>query len=599
MATLEGRGFLPLALLLALLAGRLCALPDYPFIEETWRPDRGVVVATFDGEAITQEDVFLWQAIRGRDPMVARLASQSGVDARALRPLVEAVRDLAEARLLAREAIEAGAVEPWYREKGSRVLAAPIAFMVFADLVVRPEVTVATDDLLHYYRTNRARFEVPAEVDAVRIRIPLPNPEDSEQRTAALIRADALRAEAIRGGGVTELLARYPDLAVEQPVGATMRLVRGRGPEWRNTMDEVFRMAVSQISTPLVHGDGVYLYEVLNRRPARARPFEEVREEIQARLARRFFRQQLEFHIQRVVEAALPINRVRHYALLEDEMELVLVGGFVLTKGEFATLFPDETANESGRRPSRPLTAATRLVVECEAVTQYLAANGFDSHRGYVRARELAGVLAAARKALKLEREVPEPTPDDLRAFVQANRDELAPEWTSFLWKLTATPKEARDLGPTERAAIAARMQALLDDVVREAERLLEDRARINGPIVYVSPQFVVERVVRPDQGDFTVTFERAGDFTAAQARRTWSVDLESIAVGRFTPPLPRGDGTVVALYRADQAERAATDEAELLARARTAWRRDLAENPAREKLAELERQGRFRMMVP
>ncbi|MDK2972363.1 MAG: peptidyl-prolyl cis-trans isomerase [Candidatus Sumerlaeota bacterium] len=582
-----------------LLPGQAPAVPDYPFLEELWRPDANVPVATFDGEIIDQEEIFLWQVIQGKGALVARLATQEGTDARALRPLADAVRDLVQARLLAEEAHAAGIVEPWYEEKGSRVLAAPAGIMVLADLVVRPDVVVEEEDILHFYQENRDRYLQPAEGEVVRLRIPLADIGEPAERDVAVKRASDLRAQAIvNPDGLAGILRSHPELALEKPAGAALPVVRGDGKLRRDVEDQLFRLRISQISQPTVLPDGVYLYELRARTEPTLRPYAQVREEIAARLARRFFRQQLDYRVADAMEEVRPVNRVSSYALLEDEMELLQVGSFLMTKGEFRTLFPDVDKLRKGR-PTKELIAKTRFVVESETVTQILTEEGFVAHPRYETARELGAVLAAARKARELPREIAEPTPEELRAYAEAHRDELAPAWSSIVWRLVATPRAPEELGSSERAALAAEMQNTLSGYIAESTRLMVDRVKLNGPTAYVSPQFVVERVIDPDHTEFTVAFERVGELTAARAQEAYSLDLAALPVGAFSPALPRGDGTVVAYYRADRAEQAPPADEVLMERAATAWKRDVAENPARQKLAQIEASGRLTFNFP
>lgn len=133
-----------------------------------------------------------------------------------------------------------------------------------------------------YYQNNRHRFNEPEKIRASHIAIFLNEEASDVQRQEARTSIEAL-AQRLRKGESFEALAReYSDCASSERGGDLGFFARG-------TMDPAFEKAAFSLKSgevsPMVKSSmGYHLVKVTDRQPARAVPFEEVREAIERHL---------------------------------------------------------------------------------------------------------------------------------------------------------------------------------------------------------------------------------------------------------------------------------------------------------------------------
>lgn len=574
------------------------ALVDYDFTRDSWRPSDVDVVAAVDGVPVTEQDVFLWQLVAGRDPFVARLAEEAGKesDPAVFAPLRDAIRDGVMAYLIVGRLVAAPPIEEVILVE-ERLRLAPIAAMILADRVVRPSIEIESADIAFHYQQNENLFYSPAEATVLRLAVPLEDLASASARREALARASALRDQAVEAGGLLDVLTENPGLAIDKPVGRTVTLTAGDPTVRADILDEVFGLAINQISPPIVTADSVIMYEVTDRRDASRRPFEEVSPEIRNVLGRRFFLLQFDVLRRDLLETNRAIDQSRFFGALEPGMEVLVVGNFVVSKEVFQTIF--SRFSDPNQEVTPELRNVVQRIREGEVLAQEVERRSLANDPRFRRGEELARLYAKASHARRGAPDLPEPEREELEAYAEANREKLAPEKTSVFWRLVAKPRTPAELTGARREEVNRLMRERLEAITTEGAQLLDERARINSPAVYVTPQFVIDRLIGSPDERFLVEFEQAGVFGPAEATTTFAMDLGDLEVGNFTPPRLQGDGTFVSIYKADEREDAPPTDEELLERAREAWLREQTENPALDQIEALESSKRLEYFFP
>lgn len=582
-----------LALLIAGCTSLAKAQEDYAWLEDDWRPTEAPV-AIINNELVTEEDLFLWQVLQEQRPesvrvQVGEMALLQAQNPQALR---KAVESLSETRILAYTPQAEWDLSQEVVEKASRIAAGRVALVVFADLMVRPDVVVTDYDIANYYRQNLERYSEPALIEALALRMPINDPLNPDDRAAGRQRAVDLRRQALTAGGLRALRESHPELPDLEPI--TVR--EGEEDIPPEIEAALFRLASSKISSPQLLQEYVVLYEVLSRSPETQVPLEYVAEEITDRLERRIFGQQMQYKLGELVRQTRPINRARHFSVLEDEMMLLQVGDYILTKGEFLKLYP-EYQGLIGKTPDS-LNAIIDSIIRGEVVTQYLREEGLLAAPRYERALELAREAVYARNAARQLMREANPGEQEIAQYADANRETLAPGYSRYVWKLEARPRQPDELGPMRRSELQDVIMQRMQPLVTEAERLLEERARISGEVAYVSPQFVLSRLIGAQPGEYVITFNRLGEFTPVQADQRLGIDFSTVEVGDFTTLRRMNDGSVVGYYLADQKAIPAPEREELLRRARQALVRQAAYGPAEKELDRIRARGLYEWRV-
>ncbi|MGJ8726237.1 MAG: foldase protein PrsA [Roseibacillus sp.] len=140
-------------------------------------------------------------------------------------------------------------------------------------------VEVTEEELQAYYQEHRARFALPERIRARHIFFAaLEHPGGAALALAQSVR-DALR----EGRDFNELSAEYSeDPATKEKGGELGWMSRGRMPEGLG--EQVFQMQPG--ATEVLESDvGAHVFEVQERKPARERSFEEVKDELEEALS--------------------------------------------------------------------------------------------------------------------------------------------------------------------------------------------------------------------------------------------------------------------------------------------------------------------------
>jgi peptidyl-prolyl cis-trans isomerase C len=135
------------------------------------------------------------------------------------------------------------------------------------DTAVFPQVAVTEEAARRHYDANAAQFEQPAQVRALQI------------VTRSREEAEKARAEVRRRPQAFGDVAARRSIAPEAKQGGDLGWF-GRDSGMPEVFATCFELPVGQISPVVASPYGFHVFRVVERRPARRRPFAEVREEI-------------------------------------------------------------------------------------------------------------------------------------------------------------------------------------------------------------------------------------------------------------------------------------------------------------------------------
>ncbi|MCK0508247.1 SurA N-terminal domain-containing protein [Aromatoleum anaerobium] len=230
-------------------------------------------------------------------------------------------------------------------------------FLVFDENALLKQVSVSDDEIRKFYEANTARFGQPEERNARHILIAAAADAPAEEVAKAGEKAAALLAE------VRANPERFAELAKaeSQDPGSAARGGElgffGRGAMVKPFEDAVFSLGKGLISDVVRSDFGFHIIQVVDVKPAKARPFEEVRDEIAEELKRqaasRRFAEQAEQFANLVYEQADSLQPAAEALGLEIRQtdwisrDEGLIGGFKNEK-LLSALFSDE-AVKNGR----------------------------------------------------------------------------------------------------------------------------------------------------------------------------------------------------------------------------------------------------------
>lgn len=178
-------------------------------------------------------------------------------------------------------------VEQYYRENTSRYTHPEQRNLnyLLADMArVRAQITIPEAELRARYEGTKATYRQPEQVKAQHILVSVEATATPEQDAAARAKAEEALQKAKSGSDFAELVRQYSD----EP-GAAERAgdlgFFGRGQMVPEFEKAVFAMQPGQISDLVRTNFGYHIIKVNERRAESVRTFEEVRPEIEARLA--------------------------------------------------------------------------------------------------------------------------------------------------------------------------------------------------------------------------------------------------------------------------------------------------------------------------
>lgn len=579
------------AALLLMMQGRPApaAVPD-----PTYRGSSAVLV-TVGQRSITERDLYLFQLMTGRDALVAKgweVAAQSGDLVQLAKVRVE-LENMIMAQMLA---ASPGAKSPLTMSsgtKGARLVAGEVAKVVWMDESLSNGVAIHEEDIAYEYRKNWKEYALPETLRLRRLRVPVEEPASAGTVEAARDKARALAEQARLEGGLKGILDQHPEYIADQG-SREIVIERGEVRTDPQLQQALFALRVSQISDPIEAGNAIYVYELLDRGESRIPSIAEVREDIMAQLQVNYVPQVFAYRVAKAAEKSRAINRGNMYVHLPEDVELLAVRDFNLTKGEFAELFPRITGPEDAPR-TRAIQAAVNHMLLGEIVTQELEKDRAANSSMYAQALKIADTWISAEQVRAKAIAEADPTEDEVKAAVEEHREKITPKGAKILWSFAVEPRKTRGLSEGEKATLRVVSAGVLVDYTRQAEQQLREREQIAGKLILESPDPVIANLPPPPDETLKVDFKKLGSFEPAVALEDIGVDLTQYSPGEFTPVVERPDGGAICYYIGGELPPRVLDEEELLAAARTWLIEHAADTPIAERIKEMEASGSIR----
>ena len=166
-----------------------------------------------------------------------------------------------------------------------------------ADVKVTPEEAQA------YYDKNKDRYAVKAHVRASHILLKVPKNADEAAVAEVKKKADGIYAEAAKAGADFAELAKKHSEGPTAPRGGDLSFFP-KGRMVKEFEEKAFTMNVGDLSKPVKTQFGWHIIKVTDKKEARQRPFDEVKENIEKNLEARKSRQAKQTLLDSLREAA-------------------------------------------------------------------------------------------------------------------------------------------------------------------------------------------------------------------------------------------------------------------------------------------------------
>jgi len=552
-------------------------------------------LATVGQRSISESDLYLFNLMTGRDALVAKgwqKAAESGDFVQLAKVRVE-LQNMITAQMLA---ASPGARSPLAMSagtKGARLVAGEVAKIVWMDESLANTVAIHEEDIAYEYRRNWREYALPETLRLRRLRIPIEEPVSAGTIDAARDKARALAEQARLGGGLLPILDANPQYVADQGSREVI-IERGEVRTDPQLQQALFALRVSQISDPIEAGNAIYVYELMDRGEARIPSMEEVRGDITAQLHENYVPQVFAYRLAKASRKSRAINRGNMFQHLPEDVELLAVRDFNMTKGEFAELFPRITGPVDAPRV-RVISEAVNHMLVGEIVTQELEKDRAANSTMYAQALRLADTWISAEQVRAKAIADADPTEQEVKAAIEEYRESITPKPAKILWKFAVEPRRTRGMSEGEKSTIRVVSAGVLTDYARQAAQQLREREQIAGKLILESPDPVIANLPPPPDESLKVDFEKLGSFEPAQALEDIGVDLSQFSPGEFTPVVERLDGGAVCYYIGGELPPRVLDEDELFQAARNWLIERAADIPVEKRIREMEDTGSIR----
>lgn len=211
-------------------------------------------------------------------------------------------KQLGSQEAVRRHIIASGVSEDYFRQQ----LYEESVFRAVIQREVKGNYLVAESEIRQFYQQNQKNFMEPEAVRIRRISLVRISPSGAPLSAKALQEKEALmqelRQRALQGEDFAQLAkAHSEDLATRQK-GGEMIIVKGQTkPEFETP---VFQLKKGGLSSVIVIGEGMHLVQMLEHKPARLRPLQEVETFIRERLEAKYINQKMPQYLENLKEDA-------------------------------------------------------------------------------------------------------------------------------------------------------------------------------------------------------------------------------------------------------------------------------------------------------
>ena len=163
-----------------------------------------------------------------------------------------------------------------------------VANLKFQELI-KNRASITEKEIEEDYKNNIKRYEQQEQVRASQILIKVPKDATPEVNAAATKRAEDAIKEIKAGLSFDEAVKKYSEGANKDKGGDLNFFARGRLP--KAIEEKAFTMKINEITDAIKTEVGLHILKVTERKEAKVRPLEEVKESIKAMLENRALRE--------------------------------------------------------------------------------------------------------------------------------------------------------------------------------------------------------------------------------------------------------------------------------------------------------------------
>ncbi|MGF1572020.1 MAG: peptidylprolyl isomerase [Sumerlaeia bacterium] len=581
--------------LILLFTGNVYSLGKHsiPVFQDSWLPNATTSIATFEGESITEEDLYLWLFLTNQDPFIARDWRQAAENSSLRARLEAAIEGFVEAKLLYPNASANQPQTPLSLNQASHLLASWPAVISYAEQQVRGNVVISENDLLYAYKLNSDRFETPPTVSYNRIDVAIAGGISIQ---TANERATQVRNAVQTGQTPEQILQAYGDWITPD---SKLQLTFQEIPT--TTLDDATfavleKLFPGQVSPPTQRQRSFRLLQLISKTPAKQIPFEQVREQLQREIFPTLYRQQFGLFAVQNVRSRFPLNRVGYLKFMESEMAILRMNDFELSTEEFLAYvneFPNPAAPNDREKK---LAYSAEEILQGEGIIQELQSTGLLDSTYYPQAFTYAQWLVARNRFLNAPTD--EITTDQLNEYVAANQEALAPAFDYTIWAFSASIPETFVGNATTRADLQRRVNQEQADLILRSRQLLEERASIGSEAAYAVPETVMNRLLRTASNAQYFSFKNLGGFTPSEAASDLGLSQNQLVIGQFSGPRQFGN-ELISYYIAETRPRQIPPMEKLreLAKKKITEEKRLGE--VHNRIATAKRQGTLQLNFP
>jgi parvulin-like peptidyl-prolyl isomerase len=235
--------------------------------------------------------------------------------------LNQTVRNVILRRLLMKEALATGwDKRPEVLERIERAQEAVVLESYIREITKPPSDFPTDKQIADLYEAGKGELVIPEQVELAQIYVPLPRDADKVQTAAARALVDQVKAGLAAQGA--EFLDVAQEMAARGPVrGGALGLLAldSLQPEVREV---VAPLAKGAVTPPIELADGFYFVKVLDRKPSRMPPLDEVKDRLADVLREQRARQNLDAYLARLQQQhPVSINELSLEAVLKKSAQ--------------------------------------------------------------------------------------------------------------------------------------------------------------------------------------------------------------------------------------------------------------------------------------
>lgn len=441
---------------------------SHPYLNSWYDGRRNLPLAAYSGGTLTEQDLFLYGLMK-RDANPALFQnwekSRRAKERESLAQNVEnALRDLASTLLLADRT--AGRSPSPTEAKYIRFLKYPVYHLVWIQKVLNQKIKIEQIDLIKQYHDHVDEFYTPESVRVRYIFREVSTTATLEERDAAQKEVDSLRVRAAAGEDFVELARAKSDAPSAVRGGELPPFSRGMFTEDFET--HAFALEPGQLSPVFLGRGGFYLIQCLEKLPEKQVSFKAAEKDLRETVEQKTLAYLYNYHLSRMLRGEKPTARADRFRDLLPQEDLITLGDYRLSQGEFLDMFP-YVITEPLESNQVLIGQITQDIVRGEVVAQQIEQLDLAGDPLLVAADRLARRIWRSREALRTILATP-PTfsESEVKNYYEANRKQLGyqPQWRVL--NIEATVRNPYLHHPSQLEALRAELRSQFEQTLRD-----------------------------------------------------------------------------------------------------------------------------------